>query len=61
MGPSTDVSRWPEPRPPEVEVLLLGTYHMDNPGRDAVNVEADDVLSADRQSELEQLCDRLEP
>jgi len=54
-------ARWPEQDSRAVDVMLLGSYHMDNPGRDAVNVEADDVLSADRQAELEQLCDRLEP
>lgn len=35
-----------------VELLILGSYHMGNPGLDAVNVEADDVLTARRQSEI---------
>lgn len=35
-----------------VHLLILGTYHMDNPGLDAVNVEADDVLSPRRQTEI---------
>lgn len=38
-----------------VELLILGTYHMDNPGLDAVNVEADDVLAPRRQSEIASL------
>lgn len=42
-------------------ILLLGTYHMANPGLDAVNVEADDVLSGRRQEELEDLVRRLRP
>ena len=33
-------------------ILILGTYHMANPGLDAYNVEADDVLSARRQEEI---------
>ncbi len=33
-------------------IMILGTYHMDNPGSDAVNFEADDVLTAKRQREL---------
>lgn len=41
------------------EVLLLGTFHMDNPGRDLINLVADDVLSAPRQAELEELCANL--
>lgn len=34
------------------DVLLLGTPHLANPGRDMVNVEMDDVLSEHRQREL---------
>lgn len=52
-------TRWPEPGDDEIEVTLLGSYHMDNPGQDAVNVDADDVLSAARQAELETLAGRL--
>ena len=39
--------------------MVLGTYHMDNPGLDEVNVEADDVLSDRRQAEIRDLVDRL--
>lgn len=41
------------------EILILGTYHMANPGRDVHNLEADDVLSATRQAEIKQLIDVL--
>lgn len=51
---------WPTCDSGQVEVMLLGTYHMDNPGLDEVNVDADDVLAADRQVELRDLADRLE-
>lgn len=37
------------------EVLVLGTYHMANPGRDIFNMSADDVLSEMRQRELAEL------
>ncbi len=40
-------------------ILFLGTYHMDNPGLDAVNLQADDVLSSKRQAEIEALLERL--
>ena len=50
---------WPDCEDEQVEVMLLGTYHMDNPGLDEVNVDADDVLAPDRQAELEALTDRL--
>jgi Family of unknown function (DUF5694) len=41
------------------EILILGTYHMSNPGRDIYNMKADDVLSPQRQQEIAQLIDVL--
>ncbi len=40
--------------------MVLGTYHMANPGRDLINLEADDVLAPRRQREIEELVRRLE-
>lgn len=40
-------------------LLILGTHHMANPGRDVVNFKADDVLTSKRQREVKQLIDRL--
>ena len=49
------------PCPPDrTAVMILGTTHFDNPGQDAVNIEADDVRSPRRQKELSELLDRLE-
>lgn len=42
------------------EVLVLGVYHMANPGSDVVNVEADDVLAPRRQAEIAELIEVLE-
>jgi hypothetical protein len=42
-----------------IEVLLLGSYHMANPGADLFNVEADDVLAPARQREIADVVDRL--
>jgi hypothetical protein len=41
------------------EILVLGTYHMANPGRDVHNMQADDVLSPRRQREIAQLIEVL--
>jgi hypothetical protein len=40
-------------------LMILGTYHMSNPGLDAINVEADDVLSPQRQAELARVVESL--
>jgi hypothetical protein len=45
--------------PPRAEILILGTYHMANPGRDIFNMKADDVLSAKRQAEIGELLEVL--
>ncbi|MEA1942557.1 MAG: DUF5694 domain-containing protein [Pseudomonadota bacterium] len=48
------------PRPePVAEVLILGTYHFANPGRDAYNAQADNMLSDRRQAEIAELLDGL--
>jgi hypothetical protein len=41
------------------EILVLGTYHMSNPGHDIANMEADDVLLPKRQQEISQLIEVL--
>src|SRR5205085_1162806 len=45
--------------PGSAKMMILGTYHFNNPGLDSRNLEADDVLSARRQRELEDLANRL--
>lgn len=54
---------WPEPRRPadeRIDVVLVGTYHMDDPGLDAVNPDVQDPLAPDQQAQLAALTDRLE-
>lgn len=46
----------PAPKP---EILVLGAYHMANPGRDVFNMKADDVLAPKRQAEIAQLIEVL--
>jgi hypothetical protein len=45
--------------PPRPEILVLGTYHMANPGHDIYDIHADDVLAPKRQAELERLAQVL--
>lgn len=47
------------PHDPPIEVMVLGTYHFDNPGLDLANAKADDVLKPRRQKELEALAAAL--
>lgn len=47
------------PETPPIEVMVLGTYHMANPGLDLANVKSDDVLKPQRQKELEALAAAL--
>ena len=42
-----------------IEVMVLGTYHFANPGRDLHNITADDVLSPRRQAELAAVVEAL--
>jgi hypothetical protein len=45
--------------PPAARVLIVGTYHMANPGRDLHNVEVDDVLAPARQRQLDAVVSAL--
>lgn len=45
--------------PAPVEVMVLGTFHFDNPGRDLHNIAADDVTAPKRQAELAALAEAL--
>ena len=42
----------PTATPGRPEVLVVGTYHMANPAQDIFNLQADDVLTPTRQTEL---------
>jgi Family of unknown function (DUF5694) len=49
----------PGKSPLATPILILGVYHMHNPGLDAVNPQADDVLAPQRQAEIEELVQHL--
>jgi Family of unknown function (DUF5694) len=48
-----------EPAPP-VEVMVLGTYHFGNPGRDLHNIKTEDVTAPKRQQEIAAIARALE-
>ena len=49
----------PASDPDIIQVMVLGSYHMGNPGQDVVNVEADNVLTPKRQAELAAVVEAL--
>lgn len=51
---------WPHCEPEQVQVLLLGTFHMDHLWIDEPDTDSNDMLTADRQAELRDLTDHLE-
>lgn len=44
-----------------VQVMIVGMFHMNNPGRDMHNVHADDVLAPARQAEIAHINEALLP
>lgn len=49
-----------KPAAARAEVLVLGVYHMSNPGHDIFNMQADDVRAPKRQTEIAQVIAALE-
>ena len=43
----------------DTEIMLVGTYHMSNPGQDLNNVKVDDVLTPKRQAEIVAVAESL--
>ncbi|KGQ20147.1 hypothetical protein LF41_2101 [Lysobacter dokdonensis DS-58] len=44
---------------PDADFLFVGSFHMDNPGRDVHNTRADDVLADKRQREIAQVAEAI--
>lgn len=42
-----------------IQIMILGTYHFANPGQDAINVEAADVTTPEKQAEIGAVVDAL--
>ncbi|WP_428407134.1 DUF5694 domain-containing protein [Hyphococcus sp.] len=45
--------------PDAVQVMVLGAFHMGNPGQDVANAEIDDMLTDERQAEITAVADAL--
>ena len=45
--------------PNAIEVMILGTFHMDNPGADLNNAKVDPVTTPKKQAELQLVADAL--
>ena len=61
LAAAASVTAGAQTAPPQrAEILIVGTYHMANPGRDVFNMSADDVLSPKRQAELGELLEVLQ-
>jgi hypothetical protein len=57
FGPIAELAAEPSTKP--VEVMVVGVFHMSNPGHDLHNLKADDVLEPKRQGEIAALTDAL--
>lgn len=49
----------PSPTPTPIEIMILGTYHFGNPGLDLHNMKAENVLTPEKQQELDDVAARL--
>lgn len=55
--PTAALAQTPDPAP--IEVMVLGTYHMGNPGQDLHNARIDPVTTPAKQAELEAVSEAL--
>ncbi|WP_332638781.1 DUF5694 domain-containing protein [Brevundimonas sp.] len=55
--PTAAIAQTPEPAP--IEVMVLGTYHMGNPGNDLHNARIDPVTTPGKQVQLEAVAEGL--
>ena len=58
-APTPNPTAWPACAPGQIEVMLVGTVHMHNPGNDTQNTDVPDVRTARLQAELDELARRL--
>jgi hypothetical protein len=51
--PTAALAQTTEPAPAPIEVMILGSYHMDNPGNDIHNARIDPVTTPEKQAQLQ--------
>ena len=49
----------PPEKPAPIEVMVVGVFHMNSPGRDLFNLQVDDVLAPGRQAEIAEVTAAL--
>jgi Family of unknown function (DUF5694) len=57
LGPMAALAAEPPVKP--IDVVVVGVFHMSNPGHDLHNLKADDVLEPQRQGEIAAVTDGL--
>ena len=57
--PTAALAQAAAPEPEPVQVMVLGTYHMSNPGQDLHNAHIDPVTTPEKQAELEAVAEAL--
>lgn len=55
--PAAAMAQNPQPAP--IEVMVLGVYHMDNPGRDVHNARIDPVTTPEKQAQMVEAVQHL--
>jgi len=58
FAPAAAAAQTPEPAKP-VQVMVLGVYHMDNPGRDVNNARVDPVTTPEKQAQMVEAVEAL--
>ena len=58
FAPAAAATPTPEPAKP-VQVMVLGVYHMDNPGRDVNNARIDPVTTPEKQAQMVEAVEAL--
>lgn len=57
--PAAALAQTPAPEPEPIEVMILGSYHMGNPGQDVHNARIDPVTTPEKQAQLEAVAEGL--
>lgn len=59
LTPTIAAAQAPSVEPAPIQVMIVGTFHFDNPGQDVHNARIDSVLTPDKQRQLEDVAESL--